>query len=760
MPDYGHHLTFGTFITPAAAPANAAVALAQLSEDLGFDLVTFQDHPYQPSFLDTWTLLAYVAAKTERIQVSANVINLPLRPPAVLARAAASLDLLSGGRVALGLGAGAFWDAIAAMGGPRRTPGQGVDALSEGIDIIRGIWDGENRTPLRVAGTHYSVDGAKRGPAPAHDIPIWLGAYKPRMLRLTGRKADGWLPSLSYLQEGDLARGNDAIDDSAITAGRDPHVIRRLLSINGRFAAKSNGALDGPPSQWADELTTLALQDGIGTFILASDDPDTLERFSAEVMPAVRAAVDQERNGRVWGDLAHPEAPTRNRIATSHRVAGIDYAVIPASLVASAIEPGHSDYARLSSTYMRGGSPALILQPADVAQVAEALAFARNQSVPLGVRSAGHGISGRSTNNGGIIINLAALKAIEIMDEPTRRIRVEPAAKWSAVAAALAPHGWALTSGDYGGVGVGGLATAGGVGWLAREHGLTIDHLRAVDIILADSTLVHASETENADLFWAVRGAGANFGIVVSFEFEAAAQPNDVAYAQFVQDASDTAAFLTAFGATVEASPRDLTSSVIIQPGRQMSAHVHSVVDSDDKDTILERLQPLADLAPLLQQRVQLMPYSEIMANDRGSGPHSAQGEPQARSGLIDHITPEFAAAAAEAMASGAIYWFQIRSVGGAVGDIDPDATAYGYRAANFSIIAMAGDERALNDAWAKLHPHFNGAYLSFETGLHESRIDDAFPPKTLARLRTLKTRYDPDNVFRDNFNLAIALPL
>src|ERR1700753_806088 len=123
MPDYGHPLRFGSFITPVNAPPDQPVRLAVLSEQLGLDLVTFQDHPYQASFLDTWTLLTWVAAQTERIALSGNVLNLPLRQPAVLARSAASLDLLSGGRFELGIGAGGFWDALAGMGRRRLTPG-------------------------------------------------------------------------------------------------------------------------------------------------------------------------------------------------------------------------------------------------------------------------------------------------------------------------------------------------------------------------------------------------------------------------------------------------------------------------------------------------------------------------------------------------------------------------------------------------------------------------------------------------------------
>ena len=132
MTDYGHDLVFGTFLTPQNAEPQAPVALAQLSERAGLDLVTFQDHPYQPAFSDTWTLMSYVAASTERIRISGNVLNLPLRPPVLLARQAATLDLLSGGRFELGLGAGAFWDAIEAMGGPRRSPAEAVARPARG----------------------------------------------------------------------------------------------------------------------------------------------------------------------------------------------------------------------------------------------------------------------------------------------------------------------------------------------------------------------------------------------------------------------------------------------------------------------------------------------------------------------------------------------------------------------------------------------------------------------------------------------------
>lgn len=297
MTDYGHDLLFGTFITPVAQPAMHAVELAVTADQAGLDLVTFQDHPYQPAFHDTWTLLSFVASRTQRIHVASNVLNLPLRLPSVIARSAASLDLLSGGRVELGLGAGAFWDGVAAMGGPRREPGESIEALEEAIEIIRQLWDPETRSGAKVEGNHYQVKGAKRGPAPAHKINIWVGAYKPRILRMTGRAADGSLPSLGYLKGGpaELAEMNRHLDEGAQAAGRSPSEIRRLLNINGQFASSGRGLLQGPPRQWAEDIAGIALEYGVSGFILAADDAPTITLFAAEVVPAVRELIWKAR---------------------------------------------------------------------------------------------------------------------------------------------------------------------------------------------------------------------------------------------------------------------------------------------------------------------------------------------------------------------------------------------------------------------------------------------------------------------------------
>jgi alkanesulfonate monooxygenase SsuD/methylene tetrahydromethanopterin reductase-like flavin-dependent oxidoreductase (luciferase family) len=329
MTDYGHDLLFGTFLTPSAADADRVVALAQASERAGLDLVSVQDHPYQPAFLDAWTLLTVIAASTTTVRVFPNVANLPMRPPAVLARSVASLDRLTGGRVELGLGAGAFNTAVVANGGPRRDAGESIEALEEAIGIIRGLWAGERS--VRVDGVHYQIAGAKAGPTPAHDVGIWVGAYKPRMLRLVGRLADGWLPSLAYAGVDQLTEMNRIIDAAAESAGREPSAIRRLYNINGSFG-RGGGLLEGKPGEWAEQLAELTMTEGITGFILASDSPGDIQRFGEEVAPAVRELVDAARGGRpaapapaaepVWDESLRPDGPMPQTTTTTPTGAG------------------------------------------------------------------------------------------------------------------------------------------------------------------------------------------------------------------------------------------------------------------------------------------------------------------------------------------------------------------------------------------------------------------------------------------------------
>jgi alkanesulfonate monooxygenase SsuD/methylene tetrahydromethanopterin reductase-like flavin-dependent oxidoreductase (luciferase family) len=293
----GPVIRFGISLVPATEGLDRMRGLVRAADEAGLDLVGIQDHPYQRRFLDTWSLIPTLLAETTRISFFTDVANLPLRPPAVMAKAAASLDVLSGGRFELGLGAGGLPEVIAGFGGPRRTPGESVEALAEAIDVIRLMWS--DQRSVSYDGKHYHLDGAHPGPRPAHPIGIWLGAFKPRMLRLVGRKADGWLPSLGVLTRDELRAGNEQIDAAAAKAGRDPSSIRRIVNVQGVIGERPApsrselpvGYLAGEPlagsAEWWVETLASFVDDGFDTLVFWAVDatPGQVELLAGEVAP-------------------------------------------------------------------------------------------------------------------------------------------------------------------------------------------------------------------------------------------------------------------------------------------------------------------------------------------------------------------------------------------------------------------------------------------------------------------------------------------
>jgi hypothetical protein len=496
----------------------------------------------------------------------------------------------------------------------------------------------------------------------------------------------------------------------------------------------------------------------------AGADAAAVAALAVRGIPIVRvdSAEDLDRAVALAEELRPLPAPPRSRTAAARaaRMPGIDYDGVPASLAGTAVEPGDDAYGSVSSTYLRGGAPGLVLRPRTPAEVADALAFARrHRNVPLGVRSAGHGVSGRSTNRGGIVIDVGAMNTIEILDAKTRRVRIGPGATWKRVAQTLTPHGWALGSGDYGGVGVGGLATAGGIGLLSRNHGLTIDHLTAVELVLADGTPVRATATENPDLFWAVRGAGANFGIATAFEFEAS-EVGEVGWAQLTLVTTDIEQSLRRFGELATAAPRDTTVFLVTGRARendQFVVQLFAVIDDPDPEVVVERLTPFLDLGMLARHEVVMTPYDGVMANAVDVGPEGQHGfgEPVSRSAFLPTLSPGFARDAADLLRSGLVYFFELRTMGGAIADVAPEATAFAHRSPDFQVAAMSSSDDLLSARWRELAGHFDGLYLSFETDRSPERLAEAFPPPVLERLRGLKRQYDPTNLFRDNFNIA-----
>ena len=300
----------GISVVPAIADLDRVRALVRAVDESGLDVVGIQDHPYQGRFLDTWSLIPSLLAQTERVSMFTDVANLPLRPPAMMAKAAATLDVLSGGRFDLGLGAGAFTEIVARLGGPVRTRGESIEALEEAIDVVRLMW---SRAPsVSYDGTYYQLADARPGPQPAHPIGIWLGAFKPRMLRLVGRKADGWLPSLGVLTRNELRDANARIDETAVQAGRDPRQIRRILNLQGVIGDAPAPAreslpvgylagepLAGPPEFWAETLTGF-VADGFDTLVFW---PVDASREQVELLAEVRRTL-------IGDDAAAPAAVT------------------------------------------------------------------------------------------------------------------------------------------------------------------------------------------------------------------------------------------------------------------------------------------------------------------------------------------------------------------------------------------------------------------------------------------------------------------
>lgn len=293
------HVQFGVSLAPRTEDLNTIVELAVAADDAGLDLLAIQDHPYVAEFVDTFSLIAHLLSRTTRITVFPDVANLPLRPPAMLAKAAATLDLLSGGRFELGLGGGATMDAIAAMGGPVLARRDALPALAEGIDVIRALWrSGET---AHAGGDHYRVDGVQTGPAPAHAIEIWLGAIGPRALELTGRVADGWAaPIPNYLTYEDRAEAQDRIDAAARAAGRDPQTVRRLAQLPGTITEdRDNGRpvghdpIVGPPQRWVETIDHFVRNLRYDTVIFWPNETNEtqLQRFIEEVVPGVRATL-------------------------------------------------------------------------------------------------------------------------------------------------------------------------------------------------------------------------------------------------------------------------------------------------------------------------------------------------------------------------------------------------------------------------------------------------------------------------------------
>jgi alkanesulfonate monooxygenase SsuD/methylene tetrahydromethanopterin reductase-like flavin-dependent oxidoreductase (luciferase family) len=298
MADYGHPITFGLSVIPSVDRLQEIRKLAQAADAAGLDYLGIQDHAYNPEFFDVWTLITYLGAETDRISFFPDVADLQLRPPTMLAKATASLSVLAGGRIVLGVGGGATAEGVVAMGGELRSKREMVALTDESLQIMRQALAGGS---VHFHGRQLSVDYAA-GPVPAAPIPLWLGSSGPQMLALTGRSSDGWVSPLStYFPPPTIPAAQQLIDKAARSAGRDPAAVRRIYNVVGAIGAGRSGpGLTGDGQSWIEALTDWSVDLGFDTFIFwpATAPLSQLEVFATEVVPGVRQGVSARRGQR------------------------------------------------------------------------------------------------------------------------------------------------------------------------------------------------------------------------------------------------------------------------------------------------------------------------------------------------------------------------------------------------------------------------------------------------------------------------------
>jgi FAD/FMN-containing dehydrogenase len=411
--------------------------------------------------------------------------------------------------------------------------------------------------------------------------------------------------------------------------------------------------------------------------------------------------------------------------------------------------------------------PAVIVRPADAADVSRVVSVARESGLELAVRSGGHSGAGHSVSEGGIVLDLADLRRLEI-DVEARTAWAETGLTAGAYSVAAAEHGLATGFGDTGSVGIGGITLGGGVGYLVRKHGLTIDDLLAADVVTADGTPLRADADSHPDLFWAIRGGGGNFGVATRLQFRL--HPvGTVTGGMLVLPA--TPDVIHGFIAEAEAAPEELSTIANVMPAPPMpfvpeEQHGRLVilallVHAGDLEAGERAVAPLRALAPPIADLVRPMPYPEIYPPDEGDYHPSAV----AHTMFIDRVDRDAADTIDEYLraSDAAMRVAQLRVLGGAMARVPDDATAFAHRRSrimvNLAAFYEGAEDRAVRQAWvtdfaAALQQSDAGAYVNFLGDEGESRVRAAYPGSTWDRLASIKARYDPDNLFRLNQNI------
>lgn len=427
------------------------------------------------------------------------------------------------------------------------------------------------------------------------------------------------------------------------------------------------------------------------------------------------------------------------------------------------IEPGQAEYESASRSLLAAGTPVYVLRPHSVGDVQAGVRFAAAAELALAVRGGGHGFPGFGTNDGGVVIELSKLATVELIDKDRHLVRIGGGAKWGQVAAALAPHGLAISSGDTKSVGVGGLTLTGGIGWKVRKYGLALDNLVAVEVVTANGEVVRAAEDANPELFWAIRGGGGNFGIVTAFEF-AAHPTTDVYFGKISFPAAEAATVLQGWADYLRTAPEELTSIVdFANPfagGPEAPVDVHLTFDGDDAELAAEAIDPIRRLGTVLSDDVVLTPYADTLVDGMIPPPGI---KVMTRSAFVGkNSVPDVLRILAEVGASERPPSIAVRSVGGAVSRVSDDATAYAHRQAELMFVTAIPGPAPVVDAarpgfdaiWGRLAPHISGAYANFLATATEEDVAAIYPAETYQRLAAVKSQYDPRNLFAGNHNV------
>jgi len=427
------------------------------------------------------------------------------------------------------------------------------------------------------------------------------------------------------------------------------------------------------------------------------------------------------------------------------------------------ITPNDAGYDAASIIMIRKGSPAVVFECASPQDIALALAYARAANLLISVRSGGHSNAGLSTNDGGVIIDVGLMNSVEVLNKETGLVRIGAGAKWLEAAQTLHEYDLAISSGDTRTVGVGGLTLGGGIGWMVRKYGLTIDSLQSAELVTADGNILTVSAQSHPDLFWAVRGGGGNFGVVTALEC-IAHRVRDVFFGTIAYPLVDAEAQIKAWRDYMRTASEDLTTSAFLTPVAGLEAPAHFIVaacwagDAADADAALAPLRKLP--GSVVHDTVAQKPYYEVL--EEAALPPNVHVE--VNNAFFPNLTDEVIGKLAAAKRDHNMM-FQIRYLGGAMNRVAADATAFGHRDSEVMVLApliLPGDasEEAIQAAlqpWYGIAKDSKGAYVNFFSRNADRTVQAAYLPDTLKRLEQIKAKYDPDNVFSQNLNIKPA---